>query len=149
MYLLYNILLFIAAVIITPYYLLKIIFTGKYRKSFIQKLGGRQAKILADLKDRPRVWIHAVSVGEVTAAAPIAACLKKKRPEAQIVFPPLRKPVRKWRGNLSRLPTRLFISLWIFPPLSARSSRWPLPMFLCWWKPNSGLISCVSAKNAG
>jgi 3-deoxy-D-manno-octulosonic-acid transferase len=86
MYLLYNILLFIAAVIITPYYLLKIIFTGKYRKSFIQKLGGRQAKILADLKDRPRVWIHAVSVGEVTAAAPIAACLKKKRPEAQIVF---------------------------------------------------------------
>ena len=86
MYIFYNIILFIAAVIITPYYLLKIIFTGKYRRSFIQKLGGRQAKILAGLKEAPRVWIHAVSVGEVTAAAPIAASLQKKRPEVQIIF---------------------------------------------------------------
>jgi 3-deoxy-D-manno-octulosonic-acid transferase len=86
MYILYNIILFAAAIIILPYFLLKIIFTGKYRKSFIQKLGGRQAKILAALKDGPRVWIHAVSVGEVTAAAPIVASLKMKRPEVQIIF---------------------------------------------------------------
>ena len=86
MYILYNIILFAAAIIILPYFLLKIIFTGKYRKSFIQKLGGRQAKILANLKDGPRVWIHAVSVGEVTAAAPIVASLKMKRPEVQIIF---------------------------------------------------------------
>ena len=86
MYILYNIILFAAAIIILPYFLLKIIFTGKYRKSFIQKLGGRQAKILADLKDGPRVWIHAVSVGEVTAAAPIVASLKMKRPEVEIIF---------------------------------------------------------------
>jgi len=86
MYILYNIILFAAAIIILPYFLLKIIFTGKYRKSFIQKLGGRQAEILANLKDGPRVWIHAVSVGEVTAAAPIVASLKIKRPEVQIIF---------------------------------------------------------------
>ena len=86
MYILYNIILFAAAIIILPYFLLKIIFAGKYRKSFIQKLGGMQSKILADLKDRPRIWIHAVSVGEVTAAAPIVASLKIKRPEVQIIF---------------------------------------------------------------
>jgi 3-deoxy-D-manno-octulosonic-acid transferase len=86
MYILYNILLSAAAIFMTPYYLLKILFTGKYRKSFIQKLGGRQAKILANLRDGPRVWIHAVSVGEVTAAAPIVASLKIKRPEVQIIF---------------------------------------------------------------
>ena len=86
MYILYNIILFVAAIFIAPYYLLKIIFTGKYRKSFIQKLGGRQAKILADLKDGRRVWIHAVSVGEVTAAAPIVASLKTKSPEVKIIF---------------------------------------------------------------
>ncbi len=86
MYILYNITLFAAAIVILPYFLLKIIFTGKYRKSFIQKLGGRQSKILADLKDGPRIWIHAVSVGEVTAAAPIVASLKIKRPEVQIIF---------------------------------------------------------------
>jgi 3-deoxy-D-manno-octulosonic-acid transferase len=69
-----------------PYFLLKIIFTGKYSKSLVQKLGGRQARILANLKDGPRLWIHAVSVGEVTATAPIVASLKTKRPEVKIIF---------------------------------------------------------------
>jgi 3-deoxy-D-manno-octulosonic-acid transferase len=86
MYILYNIILFAATIIILPYFLLKIIFTGKYRQSLVQKLGGRQTKMLANLKDGPRVWIHAVSVGEVTAAAPIVASLKMKRPEVEIIF---------------------------------------------------------------
>lgn len=86
MYILYNIVLLMAVIMITPYFLYKIIFTGKYRKSYIQKLGGGQKQILAGLKGRPRVWIHAVSVGEVTAAAPIVSCLKTKRPEVEIIF---------------------------------------------------------------
>ncbi len=86
MYILYNVILFAAAIIIAPFFMLKIIFTGKYRKSIIPKLGGGQTGILAGLKNGPRVWIHAVSVGEVTAAAPIASSLKKQRPEAQIIF---------------------------------------------------------------
>ena len=86
MYILYNITLFFAAILILPYFLLKIIFTGKYRKSFIQKFGGRQEKVLADLKEGRRIWIHAVSVGEVTAAAPIVSSLKTKRPELRIIF---------------------------------------------------------------
>ncbi|HUN56198.1 MAG TPA: glycosyltransferase N-terminal domain-containing protein [Smithella sp.] len=86
MHILYNIILSAAAILIAPYYLLKIIFTGKYRNSVMQKLGLGQAKILSGLKDGPRVWIHAVSVGEVTAAAPIAACLKMRRPDVEIIF---------------------------------------------------------------
>ena len=86
MHILYNIILLLAAIIGLPYYLLKMIFTGKYRKSLIPKLGGRQAQILAGLKNEPRVWLHAVSVGEVTAAAPIVAALKKIRPEVEIIF---------------------------------------------------------------
>jgi len=78
--------LFTVAVIIAPYYLFKIIFAGKYRKSILQKLGGKQSEILSGLKKAPRVWIHAVSVGEVTAAAPIVASLKKKRPDLEIIF---------------------------------------------------------------
>ena len=86
MYILYNIILMVAALFVVPYFLLKIIFTGKYRQSFVQKLGGRQTKMLAHLQDGPRVWIHAVSVGEVTAAAPIVSSLKMKRPEVEIIF---------------------------------------------------------------
>src|SRR4030066_901150 len=86
MQILYNAVLVIAAIFILPYYLITMVCKGKYRKSLIPKLGGRQAKILAGLKDRPRVWIHAVSVGEVTAAAPIVAALKLKIPDVEVVF---------------------------------------------------------------
>jgi 3-deoxy-D-manno-octulosonic-acid transferase len=44
MHILYNIILLLAAIIGLPYYLLKMIFTGKYRKSLIPKLGGGQAQ---------------------------------------------------------------------------------------------------------
>lgn len=86
MYILYNILLLLAAIFGIPYYFLKMMFTGKYRKSLIPKLGGRQTQILANLKNAPRVWVHAVSVGEVTAAAPIVASLKQLRPDVEIIF---------------------------------------------------------------
>ena len=84
---LYNILLLIAAIPVLLFFLLKMLITGKYRNSFIQKLGGRQENILARInKEGKRIWIHAVSVGEVTAAAPIVALLKVKRPDARIIF---------------------------------------------------------------
>lgn len=86
MYILYNVILFIAAIFIVPYFLLKMVFAGKYRKSIIPKLGGKQTKILTNLKDGKRVWIHAVSVGEVTAAAPIVASLKMRNPGVKIIF---------------------------------------------------------------
>ena len=86
MQILYNAVLVIAAIFILPYYLITMVFKGKYRKSLIPKLGGKQAKILAGLKDGPRVWIHAVSVGEVTAAAPIVAALKLKKPDIKVIF---------------------------------------------------------------
>lgn len=86
MRILYNILLLIAAIPGLLFFFLKMILTGKYRNSFIQKLGGRQRKILDTLKGGKRIWIHAVSVGEVTAAAPIVHSLKAKRPDVQIIF---------------------------------------------------------------
>jgi len=86
MYALYNTILFAATFVILPYFLLKMVFTGKYRKSLVQKLGGRQTQILTNLGGGPRVWVHAVSVGEVTAAAPIVASLKLKRPGIKIIF---------------------------------------------------------------
>ena len=83
---LYNILLLIAAVPGLIFFLLKMLITGKYRNSFVQRFGGRQGAILAGLKEGRRVWLHAVSVGEVTAAAPIVASMKKRKPDVQVVF---------------------------------------------------------------
>ena len=56
MLILYNVALFMASIAGLPYYFLKILFTGKYRNSFIQKLGGRQKKILDQLKNNQ--WVQ-------------------------------------------------------------------------------------------
>ncbi len=66
--------------------MLKMLITGKYRHSFLQKLGARQNHLLSGLPAGERIWIHAVSVGEVTAAAPVVAALKKQKPEVRIIF---------------------------------------------------------------
>lgn len=86
MRLVYNIILFIVAIPGLLFFLLKMLITGKYRNSFLQKLGGKQKHSLDGLPEGRRIWIHAVSVGEVTAAAPIVAALKKQRPDVQVIF---------------------------------------------------------------
>ncbi len=86
MRILYNILLLMVAIPGVLFFLLKMLITGKYRHSFLQKLGARQNHLLSGLPAGGRIWIHAVSVGEVTAAAPVVAALKKQKPEIRIIF---------------------------------------------------------------
>lgn len=86
-YLIYNIVLALGTVILVPYYGAKILFTGKYRKSIGPKLGFLDAKALKNaVKGNPRIWVHAVSVGEVTAAAPIVEKLRSNKPDACILL---------------------------------------------------------------
>ncbi|MDI6727217.1 MAG: 3-deoxy-D-manno-octulosonic acid transferase [Smithellaceae bacterium] len=85
MYLLYNLILFLAAFLVLPYYLAKAILTGKYRQSLGQKLGLIRPQQLAGLSARPRVWFHAVSVGEVMAVRPVIEAFRACLPEAAII----------------------------------------------------------------
>lgn len=86
LYFLYNALLILAAVFAVPYYGVKILLTGKYRRSIGPKFGFIPPELFARMKGEPRIWVHAVSVGEVTAAAPIVASLREHFPEACIVL---------------------------------------------------------------
>ena len=86
MFLLYNLLLTVAAVFVVPYYGLKILFTGKYRTSVGPKFGFNRPDVYARMRGTPRIWVHAVSVGEVTAAAPIMASLRRDFPDACLVL---------------------------------------------------------------
>jgi 3-deoxy-D-manno-octulosonic-acid transferase len=86
MYILYNFLLAVAGLFAVPYFFLKMILTGKYRKSFGPKFGFISPEIFEAMKGAPRIWIHAVSVGEVTAAAPVVASLRVHYPESCIVL---------------------------------------------------------------
>jgi 3-deoxy-D-manno-octulosonic-acid transferase len=86
LYAIYNILLIAGSLVLIPYFGLKMLITGKYRQSFSQKLGRTPATVMSALKGHPRIWIHSVSVGEVTAAAPIVAMLREKLPRACIIL---------------------------------------------------------------
>ena len=86
MYLLYNVILILAAVFALPYYAFKMIFTGKYRRSMGPKFGLIPEETFASMLGSPRIWVHAVSVGEVTAAAPILASLRDLFPDACLVL---------------------------------------------------------------
>jgi 3-deoxy-D-manno-octulosonic-acid transferase len=86
LHVLYNITVLAGFLLLIPYYGFKILVTGKYRQSIRQKLGVIPGETISALKGHPRIWIHAVSVGEVTAAAPIVAALRGKLPQAGIVL---------------------------------------------------------------
>ncbi|MBE0557392.1 MAG: 3-deoxy-D-manno-octulosonic acid transferase, partial [Proteobacteria bacterium] len=81
----YNTLLFAVFLFAAPYYGVKILLTGKYRKSLGPKFGHRLPEA-ASLEGSPRIWAHAVSVGEVTAAAPVVTALRLRFPGACIVL---------------------------------------------------------------
>ncbi len=86
MYFFYNLILWLSLLFLVPYYGFKILVKGKYRKSIGPKLGCVSAKRFASLSGEPRIWIHAVSVGEVTAAAPIIEVVRDRLPGACIVL---------------------------------------------------------------
>jgi 3-deoxy-D-manno-octulosonic-acid transferase len=86
MFALYNILLMLAAVLAIPYYGFKVLFTGKYRYSMGPKFGINPTELYTRMQGSPRIWIHAVSVGEVTAAAPIVAALRADFPGACLIL---------------------------------------------------------------
>lgn len=82
----YNGLLILAAAAAAPYYGAKMLLTGKYRASIGPKLGRIPPEMVPPQQGKPRIWLHAVSVGEVTAAAPIAAALRARFPSSCIVL---------------------------------------------------------------
>jgi len=103
----YNTLLGLGALFLVPYYAVKIALTGKYRKSLTQKMGFIPPEIIDAMKGHPRVWVHAVSVGEVTAAAPIVASLRATLPEACIVLSTSTETGQEMAGGLAPDATAL------------------------------------------
>ncbi len=83
----YNVLLWLAVPFAALYYGGKMALTGKYLKGFGQRFGILPPEVLAGIKGgNPRIWVHAVSVGEVTAAAPIISSLRDRFPDSCILL---------------------------------------------------------------
>ena len=60
--------------------------SGRYQQSMKQRLGFYPDRLVRDISGVPRVWIHAVSVGEVRVAVAILDALSKCLPDAALIL---------------------------------------------------------------
>ena len=81
-YFLYSAILALLLTLTLPWWLLQMLRLGKYRAGLRERLGRVPARLRLGQGDAaaklPVAWIHAVSVGEVLAIAPLAAQLRER-----------------------------------------------------------------------
>ncbi len=82
--LLYDIALHCAASFFLPKMGWKMLREGKYKKSFLKKMGAEFPIIIK--KGKPLIWVHAVSYGETKAIFPLVKKLQENFPSAQFLF---------------------------------------------------------------
>lgn len=79
-WILYNILFAIGFTLILPKFLVRMWKRGGYRKGFLQRLGSFPPELRSAIESKPRVWIHAVSVGELYVALRLLKDLRAALP---------------------------------------------------------------------
>jgi len=84
---LYNILQLIFLPLLMPLLFIVTLVTPKYRGRMINRLGfGDKSRISPPSPGETTIWLHALSVGEVTSAVPLIQGLRKEQPGARIIF---------------------------------------------------------------
>ncbi|MGA2903640.1 MAG: 3-deoxy-D-manno-octulosonic acid transferase [Candidatus Korobacteraceae bacterium] len=155
MYSLYSLLLFVALIVSTPWWLLQMLRHGKYRTGWSERLGTVPQRLLHNAGDT--IWIHAVSVGEVLAISRVVEELKAQLPGWRIVVSTTtdtgQKLARQRFGesNVFYLPLDLpFAVRPFFQALSpkllvlAESEFWP--NLLRWARLSGASVAVVNAR---
>jgi 3-deoxy-D-manno-octulosonic-acid transferase len=85
-YLAYSLLMGLAAILLTPFWLIQGIRHGKYLSNLSQRMGFSFPALEKLPAERPAaIWLHAVSVGEVLAGLTLAKRLKEAFPDRPLV----------------------------------------------------------------
>ena len=84
----YNLALFVALIAGAPWWLWRIATTHKYRQGLMERLGRIPRRLASDSlsTERPLIWLHAVSVGEVLAVTRLVKELESVLPGHLIVI---------------------------------------------------------------
>lgn len=86
MTILYNTIQILLLAVFWPAILLLILLKSKYRKRIPQRLGiGLNRLIPQKRTGQKTIWVHALSVGEVTSALPLVSGLRHAYPESRII----------------------------------------------------------------
>ena len=108
MYALYSAMLALALAAYSPFFFLRRFGRGGYRHDFGQRLG----RIEPGLPAEPRCWIHAVSVGEAAAAAPLVRGIRGRWPALGIVVTTVTPTgARIVAGELGRVATHRYFPI--------------------------------------
>ncbi len=83
---LYNVALGAGIVLGAPVWIPWVLCSRKRRANFPDRLGIRGVPGPSPEKSRPTVWVHAVSVGETIASAPLLHRLRERAPDARLLL---------------------------------------------------------------
>jgi len=82
---LYNIVVTVGSFLVGPFMLLFLLIRGSLDGHFRERLGLLTSKLVPPKGERPRIWVHAVSVGEVKLARVIARVLQERKGDFSLV----------------------------------------------------------------
>ncbi|HYL17017.1 MAG TPA: 3-deoxy-D-manno-octulosonic acid transferase [Terriglobales bacterium] len=86
MYWLYSALLALGLLVTLPYWLLQMLRHGKYRSGLAERLGRVPERLgVPQNGNKPTIWIHAVSVGEVLAVSRLITELRTRFPKYRVL----------------------------------------------------------------
>jgi len=81
----YSLALALVLIVGAPYWLFRMVTSGKYREGLSERLGIVPKRLITGAKGHSVIWVHAVSVGELLAAARMIEELSRKLPAWRIV----------------------------------------------------------------
>jgi 3-deoxy-D-manno-octulosonic-acid transferase len=82
----YNVALLLALVLGAPWWLWRMATTHKYREGLLERLGRVPQRLSPPVADRPLIWLHAVSVGEVLAVTRLVQEVEAALPDFAVVI---------------------------------------------------------------
>ncbi|MBW1782884.1 MAG: 3-deoxy-D-manno-octulosonic acid transferase [Deltaproteobacteria bacterium] len=86
LYSIYMVLSSLLFLFLLPFFFVYVCATGRYRHHLKERLGCVPRRAVERLKGSPRIWIHAVSLGEVKVAGSIIEALRRIMPGCSVML---------------------------------------------------------------
>ena len=107
-YLLYDLILYLSALFLVPYYLYRGLRYGKTRRGIRERLGAYAQDFCQLLQGRQVIWVHAVSVGETRAAIPLLKALRHRYPDALLILSNVTETGRETATGVAEIDHYIF-----------------------------------------
>lgn len=103
MLIIYNILQLLVLLLLGPFLALWVISSAKYRGRVPGRLGFGLPTLVRNLRPGRRVWVHALSVGEMASCVPLLQALRLEMPELVIILSATTRGGQEYGRRLAHL----------------------------------------------